>query len=456
MLRPFYVAGCVLWCLALVVYAAAPPVESEEVKAAQALIESMGDRDWAVRDKAERRLAGLGMAALPVLRRAATHPDPEIRRRVWRLLPGLEQAVLMTPKRYTFTVVDRPFADVIDALKKATGYRIENNAGTLTNPPGPDGRIHPGERKFSYQFKDLTYWQIMDQITLDTRLYTQHNWGDDIVRLYQGGVLPPHIGYSDGIRYAATNFQTYRNVDLSRPADTLPAGGRSESLTLNLSLWAEPHMPFLGVDAPRLEVARDDRRASMLPILSPDEALNAAGGGRWVSRRYSSGGYKQPTVQVSVNLSAPSPGARKLASVKGVVPVTLLIGQRPVVLTEDIQNAKDLKKDIEGVEFHIQNFKTLPNNQVQVQFTVNNKANAGDYNFLNTIYQRIELFDDKGTKLQNYGSSWGGGPLGMMNLTMTFGQFGAAKMGNPAKFVYHHWSTMTHDVAFELKDLPLP
>jgi hypothetical protein len=50
-----------------------------------------------------------------------------------------------------------------------------------------------------------------------------------------------------------------------------------------------------------------------------------------------------------------------------VVPVTLLIGQRPVVLTEDIQNAKDLKKDIEGVEFHIQNFKTLPNNQVQVQ-----------------------------------------------------------------------------------------
>jgi hypothetical protein len=108
-------------------------------------------------------------------------------------------------------------------------------------------------------------------------------------------VLPPHIGYSDGIRYAATNFQTYRNVDLSRPADTLPAGGRSESLTLNLSLWAEPHMPFLGVDAPRLEVARDDRRASMLPILSPDEALNAAGGGRWVSRRYSSGGYKQPT-----------------------------------------------------------------------------------------------------------------------------------------------------------------
>jgi hypothetical protein len=88
-LRPFDVAGCVLWCLALVVYAAAPPVESEEVKAAQALIESMGDRDWAVRDKAERRLAGRGWPHYPCYVERRRIQTRKVRRRVWRrLLPG--------------------------------------------------------------------------------------------------------------------------------------------------------------------------------------------------------------------------------------------------------------------------------------------------------------------------------------------------------------------------------
>jgi hypothetical protein len=90
-----------------------------------------------------------------------------------------------------------------------------------------------------------------------------------------------------------------------------------------------------------------------------------------------------------------------------------------------------------------------------VQFTVNNKAAPGDYTFMNTIYQRLELFDGAGVKYQNYGSSWGGGPAGVMNLTLTFGHFGG-KIGSPKKFVYHHWVTKTHEISFEFKDLPLP
>jgi hypothetical protein len=134
--------------------------------------------------------------------------------------------------------------------------------------------------------------------------------------------------------------------------------------------------------------------------------------------------------------------------------VTLLAAQRPVVITEDTAKAKDFKKDIEGVEFHIREVKTLPNNQIQVQLNVTNKANPNDYNLMNTIYQRLELFDTKGVKFQNYGSSWGGGGAGI-NLTLTFGNFNG-KMGPPAKMVFHHWETRTHEVAFELKDVPLP
>jgi hypothetical protein len=455
-LKPCYLIGLGVLGLALSAFAAAPPVESEEVKAARPLIEAMGDRDWATRERAEKKIVAMGMAALPILRKAAVHADPEVRRRAWRLLPGLEHAALVMPKRYTFNVVDQPISGVLEAMKKATGYKIENNAGTIMWPAGPDGKVPPGERKFTYRFKNATYWEIMDRLTLDTRLQVQQNWGDDIIRLYHGGTTPAYSGYDGAFRYTANNFQMYRNVDLSRPADSVPGGGRSESLTLSLTLWAEPRMPFLGVETPRLEVARDDRKGSMIPITTLSEYGDGnPWGGRFISRRYYGGGYKQPTIQVSVNLAAPSVGARRLALVKGVVPVSLLIDQKPIVVSDDIEKAKGTKKEVEGVEFHIQDYKALPNNQCQVQFTVNNKAAPGDYTFMNTIYQRLELFDGAGVKYQNYGSSWGGGPAGVMNLTLTFGHFGG-KIGSPKKFVYHHWVTKTHEISFEFKDLPLP
>lgn len=455
MSNPRHLACLAGLCLSLATYAAAPPVESAESKAMRALIDEMGDRDWVVRDRAERKLTKMGLPALKHLRRAAGHLDPEVRRRVLRMLPGLEHAVLVTPKRYTFSVENQNITGVVMAMRKATGYRIENNSGMLMAPAAP-GKAAV-ERKFTYHFRDATYWEIMDRLTRDTGLYPNMNWGDDTIRLYQGGTVPAITGYDGGLRYSANSFQLYRNVDLSRPASAVAEEGgatpRSESLTLNFTLYAEPRMPFLGVDQPRLEIARDDRRGSMLPTPTGAEG----GSGRPVSTRsYYSGGHKQHQMQVSVYLTHASVGAKRLERLRGVVPVTLLVEQKPMVVTENVEKAKGLKKEIEGVEFNITSFKAMPNNQCQVAFTVTNRGNPGDYNFMNTLYQRIELYDDKGQRFQNYGSSWGGGPGGgVINLTLTFGHFGG-KIGPPRKFVYQHWVTKQHDMTFDFKDVPLP
>jgi hypothetical protein len=437
----------------LLSFAAGPPVETEQMKRNRLLISQLADRDWAVRDAAEKQIVNMGLQAVPLLRRAATNPDPEVRRRAMRLLPGLEHALLVQPKRYTFSLVDQPIGKLIDILKKESGYKIESNLGLITNPPGPDGKVVPGERKFTYHFKDATWWQIVDRINADVPLQPPANYGDDTVRFYRASGptnTSPFVGYDGGFRYMANNFSLSRNVEFGSKPGT--GGARSESLLLYLTLHSEPHMPFLGVDQPRLEIARDDLKGSMVPL--PNVGEGDDGTGRVVTRRYYGGTYKQTSVQVSLPLAAGAAGAKRLAHVKGVIPVTLLAAQRPVVITEDTAKAKDFKKDIEGVEFHIREVKTLPNNQIQVQLNVTNKANPNDYNLMNTIYQRLELFDTKGVKFQNYGSSWGGGGAGI-NLTLTFGNFNG-KMGPPAKMVFHHWETRTHEVAFELKDVPLP
>ena len=46
-------------------------------------------------------------------------------------------------------------------------------------------------------------------------------------------------------------------------------------------------------------------------------------------------------------LAAPSVGARRLALVKGVVPVSLLIDQKPIVVSDDIEKAKYYPEDDE-------------------------------------------------------------------------------------------------------------
>lgn len=443
-----------LLSLTLLSIATAPPVESEEMKRNRVLLQQLADRDWVVRDAAEKQIVAMGLQAVPLLRRAATSNDPEVRRRAMRILPGLEHALRVRPKRYTFSVVEQPIGKVIETLKKESGYKIENHLGLITNPPGPEGKVVPGERKFTYHFKEATWWQILDRINEDVPLQPPMNYGDDVVRLYRAHgrhSSSPYVGYDGGFRYVANSLTLHRSVEFGmRPH---PSGVRSESLLLNLTLYSEPHLPFLSVDQPRLEIAQDDRRGSMVPLPPTNEAEEGILG-RVVTRRYYGGTSKQPSVQVSVPLAAGAVGAKSLALIRGVIPVTLLAEQRPVVVCEDVANAKDFKKAIEGIEFQVRQVKILPNNQVLMELHVLNRLNPSDYNLMNTLYQRLELYDNKGVKFQNYGSSWGGGGAGFQ-LTLTFGNFNV-KMGPPAKLIFQHWETCTHEVTFELKDVPLP
>jgi hypothetical protein len=255
-------------------------------------------------------------------------------------------------------------------------------------------------------------------------------------------------------------MQLYRNIDLSSGVAPGSASARSESLTLNLTLFAEPRLPFLGMGEVRIDAAYDSERNSMIPPnQNPNhyEEFNPWGGGMRLGRRYYGGGYKQMSMQTGLSLTRISEKATTIKVIRGVVPVTILVEQKPVDLVDDFLKAKGKKTTVGELEFNIENVQKQPNNQYQVKFTVTNKGNPNDYTWQNTLYQRIELLDAKGNKYQNWGSNWHGGGGNNVTLTMTYsGNFGGTKPGDPKRFVYQHWVTRQHDVHFELKDVPLP
>ena len=44
--------------------------------------------------------------------------------------------------------------------------------------------------------------------------------------------------------------------------------------------------------------------------------------------------------------------------------------------------------------------------QIKMSITEEQKDNPNDYSWTNSLYQRIELLDEKGNKMQIYGSQW--------------------------------------------------
>ncbi|MFO0846258.1 MAG: hypothetical protein U0797_28410 [Gemmataceae bacterium] len=143
-------AALALVVLTAAAFTAAPPPRPLGPAELQRLTEQLGDRDYRARDAAERRLVAEGAAALPLLRKAMGHKDPEIRRRALRLVPGLEHAALVAPKRVTLAMHNQPISAVFAEISKQTGYQIQHQGQRLPGRRRPDRRgpcRHQGQGK---------------------------------------------------------------------------------------------------------------------------------------------------------------------------------------------------------------------------------------------------------------------------------------------------------------------
>jgi hypothetical protein len=446
-------AGLVCLALAAVVTAETPPEKAPPPPPAptagglsvEQLIEQLGDEDFRKRDAAVQLLQEQGVQVLPALRKVLGHPDPEVRKRVAELIPLIETRAVLAPRRVTLKVENKPLKAIFDEITRQTQYKIECG----TNGP---------EATYSFDFKDLTFWEAIDKISQQAGLVLQQGYGDSTVRLYQQDGFVPYVHYDGAFRFVPTGFHQYRSVNFGggRAAPVQ----RSESLSFNFMVFAEPKLPLLGVGEVKLSAAYDTEKNSMLLPANPnaDEVFFPGGFRGRLGAKYG-GGNRTFCMQTQANLTRPSEKASGLKVIRGSIPLTLLAEQKAVVVTDKVLTAKGKKATVGTTTIDVQDVTEMANKQIQIKLSISeeNKDNPNDYSWMNSLYQRIELQDDKGNKFQPNGTTWGNNAPNHVEITLTYGAPGNVKdVGPPAKLIFQQWTTMQHLVSFEFKDLPLP
>ena len=141
-------------CLVAMVACASAFADAPAVKSAlPALIEQLGDKDYEKREAAEKAIVAIGPETLPALRKAAEHDDPEVRRRVARLIPYLERERVVAPKRVSFAFASTTPAEAFESLAKQTGYRMFL----------PDA-LQDDTETIKLVATNLTFWEALDRL----------------------------------------------------------------------------------------------------------------------------------------------------------------------------------------------------------------------------------------------------------------------------------------------------
>jgi hypothetical protein len=445
-------AGTVIGLLALAAATwAAPPAPTPSGTALDPgvanLVKDLGHPDYKTREKAGQALAARGEKVLPDLRRAlAEATDPEVSRRLGVLVRRLDHDRLVSAKRVTLNLKGKTAKDAFTEIEKQTGYRVEFGGGG-----GPDTR-------HDFVMDGVPFWEAMDRVAGAVGMAASFDYGED-VRVFASGSVNPYVAYAGPFRFVATNMQANRSVQLSNitPGGTANRGG--ENIQLQFQIYSEPKNPMLTVGQAEVVSAVDEAGASLLmPKGNPNQAYY---GGRTYYSGYPNG-YRSHNQSSSVSLFRSDRSSTTVKSLRGKVGITLLAGTVPEVVVPDPVKVKNGKFAGRTVELDVEGVTEAGGNYTAVLTIRRVGGTQNDYSWAYNQWQKLELVDAKGLKYRaNQQSFNGGGPNGgVAQVTLAFSPTGVrgqtAKPGPAAKLVFNEWVTVTHEVPFEFKDLPLP
>jgi hypothetical protein len=425
-------------CLLLTSSAICAQQPAQSDASVKSLVEQLASREYRRREFAAKQLESLGPDALPALRRALeTTRDAEARGRLNGLIERLERAAILSPKRLTIVMNERPVAEIIREISRQSGYPMQYQGGA-------------GKQVVSLNRTNATFWEVMDDLSRMTGVTMYHNEGQGLVVFDQEGHWP-HSVLHGPFRIVANNVHYQKTLQLGPLSRNLLQNQlRSESLTLAFQVFSEPKLPILGAGQPRLIEAIDEAGNSMKPATLSHEAMYAT----------SYGGYRMYQIGSTVMLNWPDQDVRLVKRLQVSLPLTLLAEQRPLIVIDNILQAKDKKVTQGGIDLTVREVKEINKSQFHVSLTVRNMAPnaAQDFTWTNSVHQRIELLDAKGNRYSSQGYNWENvapGP-GSVQAVFMFGSNGAVAVGPPARLVYYDWSVIQHTIEFQFRDLPLP
>jgi hypothetical protein len=420
---------------------AARPAEPPTV---EQLIEQLGNKSFAEREKATKLLRDRGPAALPALRKAIENKDEEVRKRAQGLIPALEIEEALLPRRVTIRGEAKPVAEVLKDLERQTGYKLSVS--------GADER-----RKTTFHGMDVPFWEALDRVAQDTDKFIAIERPGGNLRLGPAEGASPFVNIRGPFRLEATWFHEDRDIDFTRngPGKEFRRG---HQLTLSVKLLAEPRLTFLRISPAKVDEAIDSDGKSLLepppppkkagvppgrtPPPLPDEPA-AAPPGR--------GTFRGESLQASdVRLRRASETAKSIKLVRGTIPVKAILIRKPVVVTSKVMESTGTSFRAGEESLQITRVQNQGGGSIEVQIQV-----PRDYEQNGQWYERFHLEDDAGNRFQDHGR--GSQSNGRQYwISIYYGPPNGKAAGPPTRLIFEDWVVHEHAIPFEFRDVPLP
>lgn len=413
------------------------------------LIKDLGDDDYRTREKAGRELVVRGEKALPQMRAALRETEsPEVQRRLTVMIRRMDTERLVEPKRVTIAKKAMTAKAAIEEITRQTGYKIDFNTG------GPNS-----DEKHTFEFDKTPFWVAVDKVASAAGCVVYgEDYGDNNIRVYNQDTLNPHVAYAGPFRFLATNINCNDSIQLSGVSRR---GGiqRYANMNLGFQIQSEPKNPMLGVTQPEVISAVDEAGLSMVVHRNPNDRS-------YYYNNYN-GSFRGHNSYGNLNLTRGDKNATRIKSLKAKVGIVMLSGMSPeIVIAEPLKVAK---KTFVGRTMEIEFGALTENKNAKGQYTFevtarklgDNDPNRPDYNWSNTAWQRFELVDANGSAYRTYGPNNSNNNGTVVTMTIPYGNTDrrgntTAKLGPPVKLIVNEWLSITHEVTFEFKDVPLP
>ncbi|HYV35615.1 MAG TPA: HEAT repeat domain-containing protein [Gemmataceae bacterium] len=412
---------------ALIASVAPNAAAQDQPPSVKTLIEQLGSKKFAERAKASQMLEALGPKALPELRQALKHQDPEVRARVQKLVAVFEAILALAPKRVSLQFENEPLSKVLQALHKQTGYEITANK-------------HENDL-CRIAVKDVTFWEALEELSrsLDLTITTAPH--DKGIQLVRAEARSPFVIVNGPFRLEAKRFQEHRDLKFDVKGANAKAGKHGNLLTLTFSVLAEPKFIFLSAGQANVDVALDEfgQKFGKPP---PDPTKKPG----FLEKL-----HIRPFEEIALlMMERSSDKAKRVKTLRGSIPVRLVVERKPVVITERFLESTDMKFKLGADELTILEARQ-DNKDKHVEFRLRIPEGLKSTDW----HERVVLEDAKGKRFQP--DSWGTiGINGSRSITLGYSAAANPKVGPPAKLIMEDWISMSHEIPFELKDVPLP
>ena len=415
--------------VALALLAVRAPAADPKPPTVEALIEQLGSKVYAARERASRALQARGAAALPAVQKALAHPDPEVRERLERMLPGLKLAAALEPKRVTLTAEKQTLTAALQEIEKQTGFKLQANGAAP-------------ETKFDFSCKNVPFWDAIERVRREAGCRVTAEPREKFIRLDRGSASSPLVSVTGPFRLELVHFHEDRDIFFAEAGIGKELGRRNHWLTLTFDLLVEPHYSLFAVEKGWVETAKDENNASLIftPPVEGKSELSQQSDYRAM--------FRHP---VQVTLQRSSATAKTIRDLTGTIPVHWVIEKKLLVVSEDLTQAVGKTVTLGSDALKVMECQADGGGGLSVRFSAPLPQAGPSPHW----HERVFLEDEAGVRFQQNGSgtSQSGNEY---SFSIEYGKPNNANVGPPKKLLIEDWITVVHPLAFSFKDVPLP